>query len=35
MAQNPSNDAARSGYDEFEMNDDGSIDLYFGPNRRG
>jgi hypothetical protein len=25
------NDAARSGYDEFALNADGSLDLYFGP----
>ena len=32
MVQNPTNDAARSGYDEFKMNDDGSLDLYLAPN---
>ena len=31
MHQNPTNDAARSGYDELETNADGSFDLYFGP----
>ena len=31
MVQNPTNDAARSGYDELETNTDGSFDLYFGP----
>ena len=25
------NDAARSGYDELETNNDGSFDLYLGP----
>ena len=35
MVQNPTNDAARSGYDEFKMNDDGSLDLYFAPNMTG
>ena len=35
MVQNPTNDAARSGYDEFTMNDDGSLDLYLGPNMTG
>ena len=35
MVQNTVNDAARSGYDEFEMNDDGSLDLYFGPQATG
>ena len=32
MVQNPTNDAARSGYDELTTNSDGSLDLYFGPN---
>ena len=32
MVQNPSNDAARSGYDELKTNADGSLDLYFAPN---
>ena len=31
MIQNASNDSARSGYDKFKTNADGSIDLYFGP----
>jgi hypothetical protein len=31
MIQNPTNDAARSGYDELARNSDGSLDLYFGP----
>jgi hypothetical protein len=31
MVQNAVNDAARSGYDEFTQNSDGSLDLYFGP----
>ena len=31
MVQNPTNDAARSGYDELNTNSDGSLDLYFGP----
>ena len=31
MVQNPTNDAARSGYDELKTNADGSLDLYFGP----
>ncbi len=31
MVQNPTNDAARSGYDELKTNADGSMDLYFGP----
>ena len=35
MVQNPTNDAARSGYDEFKMNDDGSLDLYLAPNMTG
>ena len=35
MAQNSSHDSARSSYDEFEVNDDGSIDLYFGPTATG
>ena len=35
MVQNTVNDAARSGYDEFEMNADGSLDLYFGPESTG
>jgi len=35
MAQNSSHDSARSSYDEFEVNDDGSIDLYFGPTAMG
>ncbi len=35
MVQNPTNDAARSGYDELNTNTDGSLDLYFGPERRG
>ena len=33
MVQNTTNDAARLGYDQFEANNDGSIDLYFGPER--
>ena len=32
MIQNVSSDSARSGYDKFKTNEDGSIDLYFGPN---
>ena len=35
MVQNPTNDAARSGYDKFKMNDDGSLDLYFAPDMPG
>ncbi len=35
MLQNPTNDAARSGYDELETNADGSLDLYFGPDAAG
>ena len=35
MVQNPTNDAARSGYDELKTNDDGSLDLYFGPDMTG
>ena len=35
MVQNPTNDAARSGYDEFKMNDDGSLDLYLAPSMTG
>ncbi len=35
MVQNPTNDAARSGYDEFKMNDDDSLDLYLAPNMTG
>jgi hypothetical protein len=35
MVQNPSNDAARSGYDELTKNSDGSIDIYFGPELTG
>ncbi len=35
MVQNPTNDAARSGYDEFKMNDDGSLDLYLAPDMAG
>jgi len=35
MVQNALNDAARSGYDEFETNEDGSLDLYFGPETAG
>ncbi|KRE23513.1 DUF1254 domain-containing protein [Agromyces sp. Soil535] len=31
MVQNPTNDAARSGYDDLAINEDGSIDLYFAP----
>ena len=31
MVQNPTNDAARSSYDELTSNADGSLDLYFGP----
>ena len=31
MVQNPTNDAARSSYDDLKSNDDGSVDLYFGP----
>ena len=31
MVQNPTNDAARSSYDELKTNADGSFDLYFGP----
>ena len=31
MIQNPPNDAARSSYDKLKANEDGSIDLYFGP----
>ena len=35
MVQNPTNDAARSGYDELTLNADGSIDLYFAPTVTG
>ena len=35
MVQNSSHDAARSSYDDLETNDDGSIDLYFGPTATG
>jgi hypothetical protein len=35
MHQNMVNDAARSGYDQFETNADGSLDLYFGPEATG
>jgi hypothetical protein len=31
MIQNASNDAAHSSYDKLKLNDDGSVDLYFGP----
>jgi hypothetical protein len=31
MLQNPTNDAARSGYDKLNANSDGSLDMYFGP----
>ncbi len=31
MVQNPTNDAARSGYDDLAINEDGSIDLYLAP----
>ena len=31
MIQNASKDSARSGYDKFKTNADGSIDLFFGP----
>jgi len=31
MIQNPSNDSARSSLDKLKTNQDGSIDLYFGP----
>ena len=31
MIANTSKDSARSGYDKFKTNADGSIDLYFGP----
>jgi hypothetical protein len=31
MVQSPSNDAAHSSYDDLKKNEDGSIDLYFGP----
>ena len=31
MLQNPTNDAARSGYDDLPSNADGSLDLYFSP----
>jgi hypothetical protein len=31
MVQNEVNDAAHSGYDSFAANDDGSLDLFFGP----
>jgi len=31
MLQSPSNDAGHSSYDDLKVNDDGSIDLYFGP----
>ena len=33
MIQNPTNDSARSSYDELKTNADGSFDLYFGPKR--
>ncbi len=35
MVHNPTNDAARSGYDKLKTNTDGSLDLYFGPNSGG
>jgi hypothetical protein len=31
MVQNPTNDAAHSSYDELKTNDDGSLDMVFGP----
>ena len=31
MVQNTVNDAAHSGYDDFATNEDGSLDLFFGP----
>lgn len=31
MLQNPANDAALSSYDELRTNEDGSVDVYFGP----
>lgn len=31
MLQNPANDAALSSYDKLRVNEDGSIDVYFGP----
>lgn len=31
MVQNSTNDAARSGYDDLAVNEDGSIDLYLAP----
>jgi hypothetical protein len=31
MVQNPTNDAAHSSYDELNENEDGSFDMYFGP----
>ena len=31
MVQNKIKDAARSGYDQFDTNDDGSLHLLFGP----
>ena len=31
MVQNTVNDAAHSGYDDFATNDDGSLDLFLGP----
>ncbi|MRG60691.1 DUF1214 domain-containing protein [Agromyces sp. CFH 90414] len=31
MLQNPTNDAARSGYDDLAVNEDGSIDLFLSP----
>ena len=31
MIPNPRNDSALSSYDKLKANDDGSIDLYFGP----
>jgi hypothetical protein len=35
MVQNPTNDAARSSYDDLELNDDGSVDFIFGPTATG
>lgn len=35
MVENPTNDAARSSYDELQANADGSLDLHFGPTAVG
>ncbi len=35
MVHNPTNDAARSSYDDLKPNDDGSVDFRFGPTEGG